>query len=281
MQVIRYAEYENYERRRQDANTAINALLAGCRLASHLLTLTHGATRPLAEIFPAIPRVTGFNLRTDVASEVLNDAEHHLGMMAVPFVQGIHEDYAMTCLRLLNEHKIISNTKLKSASPKTIHKVFEASGQTLEQDSADIFQTLRMMRNAVIHNGGLATNELADATANLSQSASKLWTTVTTQAAPTYKPDDPVSLGFSETVAELAVTKRLARTMNLGLGKALPRSFWLSHLRENVVAHRSLPPVRQTDKRVKFAMSIARHNYAPLKFERAEVEAELSTHSLL
>lgn len=280
MQVIRYDEYEKYEQRRQDANTAINAMLAGCRLASHFLTLTHGAARPLAEIFPSIPRIRGFNLRTDVASSVLNDAEHHLGMMAVPFVQGIHEDYAMTCLKLLNQNGVVSNSKLKSVTAKTLHEVFETSGQSLDEDSTEIFQILRMMRNAVIHNGGSASKELADACATLSRPASELWTKVTTQAAPGYSLGDSVRLGFSETVAELAVTKRLARSMNLGLGRALPRAFWLAHLRENFAAHRDLPPPSQPAKRLDIAMSLARHNYAPLNFSRLEVESELTSHSL-
>lgn len=281
MQVIRYVEYEQYEKRRQEANTAINAMLAGCRIASHFLTLTHGATRPLAEIFPSIPRVKGFNLRTQVASDVLNDAEHHLGMMAVPFVQGIHEDYAMTCLKLLNAHGSLSNRRLANASAKTLHSTFETSGERLDSDSAEIFQLLRLMRNDVIHNGGIACDELAVACTDLSPEARVLWTTVTTQDPPAYAVGHVVRLGFSETIAELAVTKRLARAMNLALGRALPRSFWISELRLNFAGRKNLPPLSQPEKRLNMAMSIARHTYGPLNFERCEIEVELDTHSLL
>jgi hypothetical protein len=242
VQVIRYAEFNDYDRRHQEANTAINAMLAGCRLASHVLALTHGATRPLAEIFPSIPRIKLFNLRTDVASRVLDDAEHHLGLMAVPYLQAIHEDYGIGCLALLRDSGLTSSTQVNAANASNLHARFTtATGVDLEPAAREIFQLLRLLRNAVVHRGGTAGDEIVSACAEMSPGAQELWARITSQTHPHYEAGEPVRLGFSETIAELAVTKRLAREMNLAMGSVMPRAFWLGRLADDFEALRDVP----------------------------------------
>lgn len=278
--MIRYAEFNDYDRRRQDANTAINAMLAGCRLASHVLTLTHGASRPLAEIFPSIPRIKLLNLRTDVASRVLNDAEHHLGLMAVPYLQAIHEDYGIGCLALLRDSGFISSTQVNAANASNLHAKFTmATGVDLEPEAREIFQVLRLLRNAVVHRGSSAGDEIVTACAEMSSGAQKLWMRITSQTHPRYERGEPVRLGFSETIAELAVTKRLAREMNLVMGNVMPRAFWLGRLADDFDSLRDVPP--QADKRVAIALRLGNFDYGPLKFEQGEVEAELDRRGLL
>ena len=60
------------------------ALLAGSHLANHTLNLTQGSDRPLSEIFPRVPHIERFNLKTETASALLADAEAHLSAMAIP-----------------------------------------------------------------------------------------------------------------------------------------------------------------------------------------------------
>lgn len=280
MQVIRYAEFNDYDRRRQDANTAINAMLAGCRLASHVLALTHGATRPLAEIFPSIPRIKLFNLRTDVASRVLDDAEHHLGLMAVPYIQAIHEDYAIGCLELLRDHGLTSRTQVKTANASNLHAKFAAAtGAELEPQAREIFRFLRLLRNAVVHRGATADEEIVTACTEMSVAARELWTKITSEPPPRYEMGQVVRLGFSETIAELAVTKRLAREMNLAMGTAMPRSFWLGRLVDDFAVLRDVPP--QPSKRVAVAMRLGNFDYGPVAFKHGEVEAALERRGLL
>lgn len=280
VQVIKYTEYTDYDRRRQEANTAINAMLAGCKLASHFLALTRGATRPLAEIFPSIPQVRQFNLRTDVATRVLNDAEHHLGLMAVPFIQAIHEDYAMGCLDLLQKSGRLSREDREGANNANLHQKFEdATGDSLEAASREVYQLLRLMRNSVVHRGGQASQGLEDACTDISAGAAELWRKVTRNDPPHYSKGDQVQLGSLEIVASLAVTKRLARLMNLALGGALPRAIWLERLIEDFTNLRDVPP--QREKRIAKAFSLAQFNYAPLGLSRHEVEVALARASLV
>lgn len=280
MEVIKFAEYVDYDCRRQEANTAINAMLAGCRLASHFLALTHGATRPLGEIFPNIPRIRLFNLRTDVASRVLDDAEHHLGLMAVPFVQAIHEDFGVGCLKILRSAGLISRDDVQRANAANLHDQFEsATGTYLEAEAKEIYQLLRLLRNSVVHRGGAASQGAAEACQDLTPAARALWKKITTQSAPTYRKGEVVRLGFSETIAALAVTKRLAREMNLSLGTALPREFWISRLIADYLDLRGVPP--QPAKRIDVAYRLGQFSYRPLVFTRPEVEAELRQRGLL
>ena len=71
---ILFPEYRAYVASRIEVNNAMMALLAGSRLAAHTLTLTVGSTATLSQLFPAVEHVGRFDLRSDSARQLLNDA---------------------------------------------------------------------------------------------------------------------------------------------------------------------------------------------------------------
>src|SRR5215475_4717105 len=85
MKEVRFAEYRRYEARRVEVRNAMMALLAGAGMASHLLQLTRGSRHLLPEGFPRVPHIGRFNLRTEVARQILDAADTHLGAMSVPY----------------------------------------------------------------------------------------------------------------------------------------------------------------------------------------------------
>jgi hypothetical protein len=89
------------------------ALLAGSRLAAHTLQLTAGSLRLLPEMFPAVPDIRMFNLRTEVARELLLDADSHLGAVAVPYALAVHEDFMISVIEVLKAEgvKVITGHK--------------------------------------------------------------------------------------------------------------------------------------------------------------------------
>jgi hypothetical protein len=83
---VKFPQYRQYLRQRQLVNSAVMALLAGSQLANHTLQLTRGSDRPLKEIFPSVPHIDRFNLKTDAASDLRSDAEAHLSAMAILYI---------------------------------------------------------------------------------------------------------------------------------------------------------------------------------------------------
>ena len=73
-QVVRFADHRQYEQARIEASNAVMGLLAGARMAAHLLQLTEGSDRLLPEIFPQIPHIGRPNLTTTAARGIAGPA---------------------------------------------------------------------------------------------------------------------------------------------------------------------------------------------------------------
>lgn len=142
------------------------ALLAGSKLAAHTLQLTAGSSQLLPDIFPGVDHISYFNLRTDVATDLLLNTGHHLGAVAVPYALAVHEDFVVTALQALTG---LGYTVLAPGSSKNLAKnrvaawnMHEALFLTLGKSvpargtdlvSLELYHLLREMRNCQIHNG--------------------------------------------------------------------------------------------------------------------------------
>ena len=151
MSVIRYPHYRDYSAQRIEANKAVMAFLAGSQLARHALTLTQGSQRLLPEVFPNIPHISRFNLRSDLAMEVLTDAEAHLGAMAIPYLLAIHEDYITSgVLDLLTQESRITRKAVKDARLADMHELVDEAtgdtGSTFAPEFLSIFHLLHVTR---------------------------------------------------------------------------------------------------------------------------------------
>jgi hypothetical protein len=98
MREIRFAQYRRYEARRVAASNAMMALLAGAGMASHLLQLTRGSQYLLPEVFPQVPPIGRLNLRSELAHQILDAADVHLGAMSIPYALAIHDDFLRECI---------------------------------------------------------------------------------------------------------------------------------------------------------------------------------------
>src|SRR6476620_2603363 len=92
MTEMKYQEYRRYLGQRQAVNSAIMGLLAGSKLAANTLSLMEGSSIVLGDAFPRVQHIGRFNLKSDAARQILEDAEAHLGSMALPYILAIHED---------------------------------------------------------------------------------------------------------------------------------------------------------------------------------------------
>lgn len=280
MAEVRYGHYREYFDQRVAANNAIMAFLAGSHLAAHTLRPVQGSDLLLPQVFPQVPHIARFNLRTDDAIRVLAAAEDHLGYMAVPYVLAIHEDYIVTgALDLLVLSGHLSRTRHRETKSHNMHENLEAAtGSRYTAESLALFHLLRLMRNALIHAAGRVSQSLADHRRDLDPTSIQLWSTLTGEQLPQLELGDAVAIRQAEIVAVLALTKRLARETNAALTSTLPRTAWADMAVADAMADRGNLGNPHQAKRI--LQGTARHYYEPLGLTDAELMAAAGRRGL-
>lgn len=227
MPEIKYKQYRDYLQQRISTNDTMMGLLAGSKLASQTLTLTAGSSLRLKDIFPKVPHIARFNLTTEKAQSVLSNAEHLLGVLAVPQIMALHEDLMTGMLGLLEQNVPGSTRPNERITAANLHNKFEvATGTTFTPESFELFDLIRMARNEHIHNGGVVRQAFASAIAACAPTTLQIWEGITGEHFPSYKAADRVELGLPELIGTLALTKRLASEANEGLQRILAPSIW-------------------------------------------------------
>lgn len=226
MPEMKYPEYRNYVENRVVANDAMMALLAGSRLGSHTLQLTTGSNRTLAELFPAVEHIERFNLRSDAARSLLQDADHHLASVAVPYALATHEEFVISSIDFLKKEGI----KIRGGGqPKAwnMHEIiFNSTGYTAPNDWLGCFHVLREMRNCGIHAGGRVQQRLIDRVNMISSGSRAIWYKLTQQDPFDLTKANRMTLLAEHVFAAFAVTKRLGREINTAFSQAVPIPSW-------------------------------------------------------
>ncbi|MET9203499.1 hypothetical protein [Gordonia sp. NPDC003585] len=273
---MRFKIHRQYEARKDAANNAVMGLLAGAQLSAHFLQPTLGSERMLPEIFPNVEHIKRFNLRSESAAEILSAADAHLGMMSVPYVLSLHEDYLRTCAKMLHKAGRCSATKAKANLNELHQNIADASGAAYTIDMIAYIDALRWMRNDVIHNGGIVRQQLIDAVRGWTQPLTDGWVALARRDPTALSVGDRIEFGHGEMVAVLAVTKRLDRETNVMLQAALPRTTWVSMVvdeaDELVPGGCGKDPILGLRK----AKGVARHHYASVGLTEAEIKAEIA-----
>ncbi|MBL7492552.1 hypothetical protein I6A60_02250 [Frankia sp. AgB1.9] len=234
---VRFPGYQVYVQARAAANNAIMALLAGSHLAAHTLLLTEGSTRPLDELFPAVPHIRRFNLITEEARKLLVDAEDHLGAVTVPYALSIHEAFVMNSIAMMKDADIALKTHKKKISPWNMHEiVFESLDLQPPALTLEIFHLLRCMRNCQIHGGGVASEDLETAISSLSTHAKERWEGLCWRSVDAIVRDGRVTFGTGEIFAAFSITQDLGREVNGALVSGLGTSYWAKIVVEDYVS---------------------------------------------
>lgn len=272
MREVRFAQYRRYEARRVNASNAMMTLLAGAGMASHLLQLTRGSKHLLPEVFPQVPYIGRFNLRSELAREILDAADVYLGAMAIPYALAIHEDFLHVCIELLVTVGACTASQAKKAGTlATKHPLIaQATGGVFNADGLGQFETIRLMRNCMIHNGGRANHELLNNLATWTSSIEAGWVKLTGNNLRQLRLGAEPSFGHDEMILALAVTKVLAREANQLLQPKLPRNQWADMLIEDLV--NSDTNVLRAPDFNRRAHGPAKFHYAPLQLSDGELE---------
>ncbi len=179
MREVRFAQYRRYEARRVEASNAMMALLAGAGMASHLLQLTRGSKHLLPEVFPQVPHIGRFNLRSELASEILDAADVHLGAMSIPYALAIHDDFLRDCIDLLVVAQVCTGQAAQVPLAAKHPLIAQATRGVFNVDSLGQLTTIRLMRNCMIHEGGRADRTLLNDLASWTPSIEAGWVKLT------------------------------------------------------------------------------------------------------
>ncbi|PTT63586.1 hypothetical protein [Arthrobacter sp. HMWF013] len=245
-------------------------LLAGANLASQTLSLTQGSNLELSKIFPTVPHIKRFNLTTDKARSVLENAENLLGILAIPRVLALHEDLIIGMLRLLGK----SNTSLKNIGMADMHELFQTTiNCNFTEDSLRLFHLVRLSRNTHIHQAGRASSKLEDWITGTPQSAHAAWEKIAGIAFTRYRKDEYVTLGVPELIGILALTKRLAEEANIHLQATIKREKWAELVVSDWQLDRRPGNIKQQFRQV---TGLARREYGPISLTSDELETAMS-----
>jgi len=272
--IVQFADYRRHDAAMVEAGNALMALLAGAQLAAHLLKLNEGSQRLLPEVYPNVQHIGRFNLRSEAARELLESADTHLGAMGVPYALAIHEDYNKTCLSLLeSDGKVPLGTADRLVLARQHGEIESATGGSFAADSLLQLDTLRLMRNCLIHEGGRAGNALVDAVARWDAKTAAGWTKVVRRTPQALAVGDIVAFGYGEMLLALAVTKSLARQANQMLQTALTTARWA----DLVVADlfETSPGARKAPDRLRRAKGLARHLCGSLGLTELDLQSAL------
>lgn len=271
MAEVKYKQYRDYLSQRIATNDTVMGLLAGSKLASQALAITSGSELLLKDIFPQVPYIERFNLRTGKARDILEDAENLLVVLAVPQIMALHEDLITGMLDLLERSVPGSTNPSQRQNAENMHAKFEGAASTsFTSPTLALFQLVRMARNEHIHNGGVVGEYFAAEIAACDLASLQLWGDITGESFPAYQKGDKVELRLPALIGTLAITKRLATEANEGLQQSLSNTVWADLVAEDWKSPWIPGNERQQKKRI---LGIARMYYAAANVTDADVIA--------
>ena len=272
--LVRFVQFIEYENKLTEISDSLMGLLAGSKLAKHLLILNEGSTILLPEVFPKVEHIKRFNLTSEKARQILEEAEIHLGTMGTPYILALHEDFMNLCINLVTKGLSgLTSTNSKKLSEQ--HGYFEQiTAQTFSKDSIDQLAVIRCMRNCVMHSGGKVNSALITAIAKLSPKAITDWSKLAEVPIQSVKVGDSFKFGHSEMILTLAITKRLAKEANVILQTAIKREVWADLvIQEMIAANENLLKRPDIHRNIK---GYARHNFEALSLTSKETADALT-----
>lgn len=269
---IFYRQYRDYVASRIEVNDAMIALLAGSRLAAHTLQLTVGSTATLGQLFPAVEHMGRFNLRSDSARQLLNNADRHVASVAIPYALATHEGFVIEALRFLQDEGRTLVDHGKEVRAWNMHEVlFDTCSYAAPIDRLQAFHVLREARNCIIHAAGAVQQRLIERIAEMGPEARAGWERLNPNACPEdLVLDGRLALTTEHVVSAFAVTKRLGRDVNAALAQELESATWARVAVEDFAIETT--KTRNSSSWRRSVLGYVRQHYAQAAVTEDEVE---------
>jgi hypothetical protein len=262
------------------------ALLIGARLGQHALSTSPADPKThLPDLFGRISGIERVNRTVEDAAQLLEDAEHHLASMGIPYILGVQAAFLSDAIEMLrNDGKDDPGDTWTIAwrpDPNDIHLselheyIGERCGQPLPAELLDPFHLIRRIRNRITHFAGEAGSRLPGEYKALRRDSKAKWETITGRPL-SIGPTGRLELAEGELVATLAITRALARVVNESLAQTISRESWAKIV---VADYRSLEPQRfgERPKQLRRVRGHARLFYGSLRLTEDELADALES----
>jgi hypothetical protein len=263
----------------EEADNAVMALLVGAQLASQNLKLVAKSNTLISSIFPGVRHINRFQLKPARAIRELESSEGHLSKIALPYAMSVHEDY----MGKVKEDLLLLGIPVKlngrAWNAENMHAILlESLGVTTLPDLTD-FEVLRRLRNALIHNGGVADAYLKDGINQLSADATGRWIRSSGRPPGDAIKDDTVALSAEDVMVAFSVTRHLSSHIHDKTIVAFPRTYWIKDCVEDFSRNNKDTVAQGRLLRTKLER-FAEQNYEDLAFSWPELKAAASTAGL-
>lgn len=219
---VKFKEFRLLERRRVEASDTVWALLVRSKLAVETLAAAPNQHALLADEYPNLLHAQRMNQRLDRAGILLSNAESEVCTMALNFTFGLHEDFVRSCLRLLIPLGKATNGDARANSDEMHERFSISTGHAMDPDALALFSphTQDSQRpHSCCRTGSTGPGDSPRIPDDHP----------TRHLVHTHRPDFPRTrrrglgcAGVPGLIGALAVQKRLAYDVNLGLQKQYP-----------------------------------------------------------
>jgi hypothetical protein len=285
---LKFPAYRVYREARVAASDSLMALLIGARLGHHALTTSpaHPDVH-LPELFGRIAGIERVNRSVADAARLLDESEHHLASMGIPYVLGVHAAFLAEAVSMLRsdgyDEESASWTIAWRADPNEVpllelHEyVVERSHSALPLDLLDVFHLSRRIRNRIVHFAGTAGSRLPSEYRSLPRPSKERWERIAGRAL-SIDGRGRLLLGEGELIVVLATTRHLAACVNEILAATLSRDYWAALV---VSDYAQLEPQRfgERSQRMRRLLGHSRIFYGGLQLTEDELQAALTSRS--
>lgn len=250
------------------------ALLSGSRLAAHTLQLTVGSAATLGQLFPAVQHIGRFNLRSDEARALLQNADAHVASVAIPYALATHEAFVVEMTDLIKNTGTTLITGGKAIKAWNMHTVFFGScGWPEPLDVMEVFHVLREARNCVIHDRGRISPNLKLAVSAMGGVARIEWERLNQGEPPEAldQGDGRLALNAAHIFSSFAIAKKLGREINAALASHLSPANWAEMAVNDFAA--STTRTRNSSQWRRAVLGHVREYYAQSGANEPDVEA--------
>jgi len=276
VRLVQYPAYREFNQWRIDANDYGQALAIGVRIACSHITRARDADpkQTLPEAFPDIAGVQRLRVKLSTASEIMLESERFLAYMAIPFYVAVYDELLLQTLRLLIDEHVVPYRDTSKVGLTDLRSTFrDEVGVQMPEPYTALFDWLQYLRNRIIYRGARVSSSLVSDWKHLDATAKAIWIRAA-KRSPVLDPGKRADLRDGEVRATLAVTYRLAVSMNEELARLVQPNVWLRVAARDFVETYPRITELSRDRLVPKLLAHARIYYRPLDLpERDLLEA--------
>lgn len=147
---------------------------------------------------------------------------------------------------------------------------FGATGHPTPAETLEMFHVLREMRNSQIHEGGRANARLTSMTSSATPSMASVWKRIVGAPIEDSVADGHVNFSLGHLYVVFAVTKSMAREVNIALQSHWGANEWADLLIRDFLAETTA--TKNSSKWRRAAVGFARLNYGPVGLTESQIE---------